>query len=232
MWCTNGPFTSRNKTCSPSTAVYWRMAKFSLVHGEVKIHRRNHSAAEAWQLETSIKNIIRGTARSSAPSFGVRIFYYEAASHGIDWVLRLSLQEQFIPITKLGKAVESNSPQFIMSQFISKTKTDIQKHLVLKAEEYKDLSEIIEAAKRIERSFSPGGGHSNTNKPPLDPPNALNITPTPPVPDGRRKKPFCYHCHSPGHIKSSCPKRTVKTPSPGNSQHSNEVSSHAPLRNL
>ena len=33
-----------------------------------------------------------------------------------------------------------------MSQFISKTKPDIQKHLVLKAEEYKDLSEIIEAA--------------------------------------------------------------------------------------
>ena len=52
-------------------------------------------------------------------------------------------------LSKLGEAVESNSPQFIMSQFISKTKTDIQKHLVLKAEEYKDLSEIIEAAKRI-----------------------------------------------------------------------------------
>jgi len=63
-------------------------------------------------------------------------------------------------LSKLGEAVESNSPQFNVSQFISKTKTDIQKHLVLKAEEYKDLSEIIEAAKRIERSFSPGGGHS------------------------------------------------------------------------
>ena len=49
--------------------VYWRMAKFSLVNGEIKIHRRNHSQAEAWQLETSLKNIIRGTARSSAPSF-------------------------------------------------------------------------------------------------------------------------------------------------------------------
>ena len=57
-------------------------------------------------------------------------------------------------LSKLGEAVESNSPQFIMSQFISKTRTDIQKHLVLKAEEYKDLLEIIEAAKRIERSFS------------------------------------------------------------------------------
>ena len=108
-----------------------------------------------------------------------------------------------------------------MSQFISKTKTDIQKHLVLKAEEYKDLSEIIEAAKRIERSSSPGG-LSNTNKPPLDPPNALNITPIPPVPDGRSRKCF-YHCHSPGHIKSSCPKRTAKTPPTGNSQRGNEV---------
>jgi len=94
---------------------------------------------------------------------------------------------------------------------------------VLKAEEYKDLSEIIEAAKRIERSFSPGGGHSNTNKPPLDPPNALNITPNVPVPDGHHRKPFCYHCHSHGHIKSSCPKRSVKSPSPGNSQRGNEV---------
>jgi len=70
-------------------------------------------------------------------------------------------------LSKLGEPIESNSPQFIMSQFISKTKTDMQKHLVFKAEEYKDLSEIIEAAKRIEQSFSPGG-HSNTNKPPLD----------------------------------------------------------------
>ena len=87
--------------------------------------------------------------------------------------------------------------------------------LVLKAEEYKDLSEIIEAAKRIERFFSPEGGHSNTNKPPLDLSNALNTAPIPPVPDGGRRKPFCYHCHSPGHIKSSFPKRTVKTRSPG-----------------
>lgn len=64
-----------------------------------------------------------------------------------------------------------------MSQFISKTKTDIQKHLALKAEEYKDLSEIIAAAKRIERSFNPGGGHRNTNKPPLDPHPTLSILP-------------------------------------------------------
>ncbi|KAL9984580.1 hypothetical protein ACROYT_G006890 [Oculina patagonica] len=126
-------------------------------------------------------------------------------------------------LSKLGEAVETNSPQFIMSQFISKTKTDIQKHLVLKAEEYKDLSEIIEAAKRIERSFSPGGSHSGTNKPPQDPLSALNTTPTPPVPNERRRKPFCYNCRSPGHFKSSCPDKTVKTPPPGNSQRGNEV---------
>ena len=100
------------------------------------------------------------------------------------------------------------------------SQTDTQNH---KAEEYKDLSEIIAAAQRIERSFSPGGGHSNTIKPPLDSLSALNITSTPPVPDGRRRKPFCYRCHSPGHITSNCPKRTVKTPSPGNSQRGYEV---------
>ena len=65
-------------------------------------------------------------------------------------------------LAKLGEPVDRNSPQFIMSQFISKTKPDIQKHLVLKAEEYKDLSEIVEAAKRIERSFSPS--HTQPNK--------------------------------------------------------------------
>ena len=51
-------------------------------------------------------------------------------------------------LAKLGEPVDRNSPQFIMSQFISKTKPDIQKHLVLKAEEFKDLSEI-KATKRI-----------------------------------------------------------------------------------
>ena len=33
-------------------------------------------------------------------------------------------------------------------------------------------------------SFSPGGGDSNTNKPPLNPPNTLNTTPIPPSPMG------------------------------------------------
>ena len=83
-------------------------------------------------------------------------------------------------LSKLGEVVESKSPQFIMSQFISKTKTDIQKHLVLKADEYKDLSEIIEVAKQIERSFSPGG-HSNTNKPQGSQPEPSSST-TPPTP--------------------------------------------------
>ena len=61
---------------------------------------KNLSPAVAWQLETSLKNIIRETARSSAPLVSVRIFYHEAASHGIDWLLRLSFQDQFTPIIK------------------------------------------------------------------------------------------------------------------------------------
>ena len=81
-------------------------------------------------------------------------------------------------LAKLGEPVDSTSPHFIMSQFVSKTKTDVQKHLVLKAEEYKDLSEIIEATKRIERSFSPGS-HSPPNKLSLDAPKALNVHVTP-----------------------------------------------------
>ena len=58
-------------------------------------------------------------------------------------------------LAKLGEPVDRNSPKFIMFQFISKTKEDFQKHLVLEAEQYKDLSEIVEAVKRIERSFRP-----------------------------------------------------------------------------
>ena len=122
-------------------------------------------------------------------------------------------------LSKLGEAVESNSPQLITSQFISKTKTDVQKHLVIKAEEYKDLLEIIESRVPLaleEVTVTP------TNHRPTHP-TLLILPPIPPVPDGRCRKPFCYHCHSPGHIKSSCPKRTVKTPSLGNSQRGNEV---------
>ena len=88
-------------------------------------------------------------------------------------------------LAKLGEPVDRNSPQFIMSQFISKTKPDIQKHLVLKAEEYKDLSEIIEAAKRIERSFSPS--HSQPNKQSPEQTNALTTNPAPDFPRGRGK---------------------------------------------
>ena len=68
-------------------------------------------------------------------------------------------------LAKLGEPVDGNSPQFIISQFISKTKPDIQNHLVLKAEEFKDLSEIIEAPKRIKRSFSHSYSQPNKQSP-------------------------------------------------------------------
>ena len=69
-------------------------------------------------------------------------------------------------LAKLGETVEENSPHFVMSHFISKTRSDIQRHLVLKAEDYKNLSDIIEAAKRIERSFNPvnSGATSSNNR--------------------------------------------------------------------
>ena len=75
-------------------------------------------------------------------------------------------------LSKLGEAVESNSPPFIMSQFISKTKADIPKHLVLK--EYKDLSEIIKAAKRIEEVTVTPTNHRLTHL-------TLSIPPQPPL---------------------------------------------------
>ena len=104
-----------------------------------------------------------------------------------------------------------------MSQFISKTKPDIQKHLVLKAEKYKDLSEIIEAPKRIERSFSPS--HSQ----PPEQTNALTTNPAPGFPRGRGKGPRCYNCNSYGHTKGNCPEKTQKNHNSTNPQRSNEV---------
>ena len=96
-------------------------------------------------------------------------------------------------LAKLGEPVDRNSPQFIISRFISKTKPDIQKHLVLKAEEFKDLSEI-KATKRIKHSFSPS--HSQPNKQSPKQTNALTTNPSPGFPRGRRKGPRCYSCNS------------------------------------
>ena len=106
-------------------------------------------------------------------------------------------------LAKLGEPVDRNSPQFIMSQFTSKTKPDIQKHLVLKAEEYKDLSEIIEVAKRIERSFSPS--HTQPNKQLPEQSNAPATNPAPGFPRCRGKAiPMAI-------LKETAPKKRRKT---------------------
>ena len=72
-------------------------------------------------------------------------------------------------------------------------------------------------------SFSPGGGDSNTNKPPLNPPNTLNTTPIPPSPMGVAGSLFVTTAILLATSKAAVlKKKTVKTPSPGNSQHGNE----------
>ena len=109
-------------------------------------------------------------------------------------------------LAKLGEPVDRNSPKFIMFQFISKTKEDFQKHLVLEAEQYKDLSEIVEAVKRIERSFRPW--HSQPNKQSPEQSNALTTNPAPGFPRGRGKGPRCYSCNS--YIHTNCPEKTQK----------------------
>jgi len=93
-------------------------------------------------------------------------------------------------LAKLREPVESTSPQFIMSQCVSKMKTDIQKRLVLKAEECKDLSEIIEAAKRI------------------DPPSARTATVSSTSPRSHRRGLRYHHSNSQGHVKNHCPDKT------------------------
>ena len=74
---------------------------------------------------------------------------------------------------------------------------------------YKDLSEIVEAAKRIERSFSPS--HSQPNKQSPEQTNALTTNPAPGFPRGRGKGPRCYSCNFYGHTKGNCPEKSQKT---------------------
>ena len=62
---------------------------------------------------------------------------------------------------------------------------------MLKAEGYTDLSELIEATKRIKRSFWPS--HSQ-------PTNLASV-----FPRGCDKGPNRYNCNSYGHIKGNCP---------------------------
>ena len=103
-----------------------------------------------------------------------------------------------------------------MKQFISKTKPDIQKHLVLKAEEYKDLSEIGKAEKRIERSFSPS--HSQPNKQSPEQTNALTTNPAPCFPRGTGKGPAVIAAIPMAiYTKGNCPEKTQKN------HNSNEV---------
>ena len=65
--------------------------------------------------------------------------------YGLDQALYFLLWNnlQLHRLANLGEPTDSNLPQFIMLQtFLSKTKPDIQKHLVLKVAGYKDLLEI------------------------------------------------------------------------------------------
>ena len=86
---------------------------------------------------------------------------------------------------------------------------------------YKDLSEIVEAAKRIERSFSPS--HSQPNKQSREQTNALTNNPAPGFARDRSKGPRCYSGNSYGHTKGNCPEKSQKNYISTNSQRSNEV---------
>lgn len=149
--------------------------------------------------------ILRRATRGTTLSAGVRIFNHEIAKSIDHFTFRF--KNNLHHLSKLVEPVDRNLPQFITSQVISKTKPDIKKHLVLKAEEYKGLSEIVEAAKRIERLFSPV--HSPPKPPPILP-NAFATNPTSVTARGRGGGLDCHHCGSAGHIKSSCPEKIRK----------------------
>lgn len=113
-------------------------------------------------------------------------------------------------LDKLGEQLNNSSSAFVISLFLSKTKSELQRHLLVKSDEFKTLDEAISAAKRVERCFCPVSTKShdshkvNTSQsPPMDL-KVVYAEHTPP-----KKTPLtCYHCNRAGHKRDNCPDRS------------------------
>jgi hypothetical protein len=56
-------------------------------------------------------------------------------------------------LDKLGESFTKHCPTYSIAQFISRVHPQISQHLIVKAEQFKQLDKTIEAARRIEQSL-------------------------------------------------------------------------------
>ena len=124
----------------------------------------------------------------------------------------------------MGENLSKACPTYVTSQFISKLQPHTAKHIVLQADHITRLDKAIEAARRIEQSFSaktptsqsltstsPGSTSTSTLadwKPPRSP---LVTTPTrfnSPRGSHQQQQNSCWMCGDTNHISRDCTTRT------------------------
>ena len=118
-------------------------------------------------------------------------------------------------LDKLGESLTKHCPTYSIAQFISRVDPQISQHLIIKAEEFKQLDKTIEVARRIEQSLkmhevkeSDTDNKLSSSLSDWKPLGALSTQPT----KGRirnvpEKNPVkaCYQCGDPSHLQRSCP---------------------------
>ncbi|CAB4038431.1 PREDICTED: uncharacterized protein LOC107336333 [Paramuricea clavata] len=118
-------------------------------------------------------------------------------------------------LDKLGESLTKLCPTYSIAQFISRVHPQISQHLIVKAEEFKQLDETIEAVRRIEQSLKmhevKESNTDNNLSSSLSDWKPLGALSTQPAKGGIRNVPeknpvkACYQCGDPSHLQRSCP---------------------------
>ena len=120
-------------------------------------------------------------------------------------------------LEKMGENLVEQCPNYVVSQFVSKVQAQLTPHLTMRASKFKPLDAAIEAARRIENSFSP-------NQPTVSKPHAnlddwqINSTAlhTAPKSVATSEPKACWNCGSTQHLQRNCNSRAniAKKPAP------------------
>ena len=112
-------------------------------------------------------------------------------------------------LEKMGENLVEQCPNYVVSQFVSKVQAQLTPHLTMRASEFKSLDAAIEAARRIENSFS-------QNQPTVSKPHAnlddwqINSTTlhTAPKSVATSEPKACWNCGSTQHLQRNCNSRS------------------------